>query len=224
MPVVLHLVNTAKLRFVPILFRQPYTMPPTSPSSTTLQTPRDRLLDGAVELFAARGYQAIGLRDLAGHLGIRAGSLYHHFESKQSLLFELIEATLSDLLFGTRQQLKRAHSATDALHIFIKAFVWFRRNTPQRITVALREQINLSSGQRVEIDRLMRAYKKELHGIALALDRRTSAARAPAGFATEAVIMLLFAEADWWSMEIDEHQLAELLGRFAHRILIEAQK
>ena len=31
------------------------------------------------------------MRDLAAHMGVSAGSLYHHFPSKQYILFELLE-------------------------------------------------------------------------------------------------------------------------------------
>ncbi|MCS5516724.1 TetR/AcrR family transcriptional regulator [Pseudomonas qingdaonensis] len=84
------------------------------PAAATACSPRDRLLDAATELFATRGYQAIGLRDLASHLGLRAGSLYHHIENKQCLLFELIESTLADLVFDTKRCMKGARTPKNA--------------------------------------------------------------------------------------------------------------
>ena len=45
----------------------------------------------ALELFAERGFSRVGMRDLAAHMGIAAGSLYNHNESKEALLFEFIE-------------------------------------------------------------------------------------------------------------------------------------
>ncbi|WP_332821602.1 TetR/AcrR family transcriptional regulator, partial [Pseudomonas sp.] len=52
----------------------------------------------ALELFAERGFAEVGMRELALHLGIGAGSVYHHFQSKEQLLFELIEELYEDLL------------------------------------------------------------------------------------------------------------------------------
>ncbi|MGV8842666.1 MAG: TetR/AcrR family transcriptional regulator [Pseudomonas sp.] len=52
----------------------------------------------ALELFAERGLARISMRELAFQVEIRSGSLYHHFESKERLLFELIEALYDDLL------------------------------------------------------------------------------------------------------------------------------
>ncbi|GLZ86506.1 hypothetical protein Pres01_25570 [Metapseudomonas resinovorans] len=52
----------------------------------------------ALALFAEQGYGQVSMRDLAAHLGIKAGSIYHHVESKEALLFEFIEELYEQLL------------------------------------------------------------------------------------------------------------------------------
>lgn len=58
------------------------------------------LLRIAAELFAERGYAATTVRDIADAAGILSGSLYHHFDSKESMvdaiLSSFIEQTLAD--------------------------------------------------------------------------------------------------------------------------------
>lgn len=51
----------------------------------------ERLRQAALELFSRDGYHGVSLRRLASVVGLLPGSLYHHFEGKQDLLFELIE-------------------------------------------------------------------------------------------------------------------------------------
>ena len=51
----------------------------------------ERLRQAALELFSQDGYHGVSLRRLANVVGLLPGSLYHHFEGKQELLFELIE-------------------------------------------------------------------------------------------------------------------------------------
>lgn len=51
----------------------------------------ERLRQAALELFSRDGYHGVSLRRLANVVGLLPGSLYHHFEGKQELLFELIE-------------------------------------------------------------------------------------------------------------------------------------
>lgn len=48
-------------------------------------TGRDRVLDAAAERFLRQGYAATTLRQIAADVGIQAGSIYHHFASKEEL-------------------------------------------------------------------------------------------------------------------------------------------
>ncbi|WP_068269024.1 TetR/AcrR family transcriptional regulator [Aldersonia kunmingensis] len=60
---------------------------------------RQELLELAASLFADRGVQATTVRDIADAAGILSGSLYHHFDSKESMVDEILRGFL-DELFG----------------------------------------------------------------------------------------------------------------------------
>src|SRR5437588_1303810 len=51
----------------------------------------------AGELFAEKGYRATTVREIADAAGILSGSLYHHFDSKESIVDELLRAFLDGL-------------------------------------------------------------------------------------------------------------------------------
>jgi AcrR family transcriptional regulator len=51
---------------------------------------RAQLLDIAAGLFATKGYAQTTVRDIADEAGILSGSLYHHFESKEAMLDEIL--------------------------------------------------------------------------------------------------------------------------------------
>jgi AcrR family transcriptional regulator len=53
---------------------------------------RDRLVAAAVELFAARGFEATSIEAVLEETGVSRGSLYHHFASKQSLFEAVVDA------------------------------------------------------------------------------------------------------------------------------------
>jgi AcrR family transcriptional regulator len=58
--------------------------------------PREHILATAARLFHDRGYQATTVRDVAAAVGISAGSLFHHFPSKEQMLVEMLrEASIS---------------------------------------------------------------------------------------------------------------------------------
>ena len=51
---------------------------------------RDEVIAKAEQLFAARGFCATSVRDIADTLNLQAGSLYAHIESKDDLLWEIV--------------------------------------------------------------------------------------------------------------------------------------
>lgn len=52
---------------------------------------RDRILDVALDLFATHGYAGASMRQIAAAAGMRASSLYNHFEGKAAILSALID-------------------------------------------------------------------------------------------------------------------------------------
>ena len=60
---------------------------------------REELLAIAAELFAQRGFKNTTVRDIADAAGILSGSLYHHFDSKESMVDEIL-STFQAELFG----------------------------------------------------------------------------------------------------------------------------
>ena len=69
----------------------------TEPGQTS--TRRDELLQIAAELFATKGFKNTTVRDIADAAGILSGSLYHHFDSKESMIDEIL-STFQEDLFG----------------------------------------------------------------------------------------------------------------------------
>ncbi|MDX2297647.1 MULTISPECIES: TetR/AcrR family transcriptional regulator [Streptomyces] len=61
---------------------------------------RRELLDTAAEVFAAQGYNATTVRKIADAAGMLAGSLYYHFDSKESMLDEILSTFLTELWEG----------------------------------------------------------------------------------------------------------------------------
>ena len=56
-----------------------------------------KLLQAALELFAARGYNATTVDAIAEAAGVSAGLLYHHFTSKPAVLQAIFEQSLADV-------------------------------------------------------------------------------------------------------------------------------
>lgn len=60
-------------------------------------TTRSAILNKAADLFAENGYAGTSMSDLADVLGLSKAAIYHHFESKESILMTLVESTFRDM-------------------------------------------------------------------------------------------------------------------------------
>ncbi|MFD8688943.1 TetR/AcrR family transcriptional regulator [Streptomyces sp. NPDC059651] len=70
------------------------------PQVTPSPERRGELLATAAEVFAAQGYNATTVRRIADAAGMLAGSLYYHFDSKESMLDEILSTFLGELWEG----------------------------------------------------------------------------------------------------------------------------
>src|SRR3954447_8679868 len=83
----------------------------------------------AGRLFAEKGFRATTVREIADAAGILSGSLYHHFDSKESIGDEILSGFLNEVLAGYRgavtdhddpraaiEQIVRSSAATLARH------------------------------------------------------------------------------------------------------------
>lgn len=62
----------------------------TTAAQQPVQARRARMCRTAAQLFRDRGYDATSVSDVARALGMTKAGLYHHFESKEALLFEIM--------------------------------------------------------------------------------------------------------------------------------------
>lgn len=82
---------------------------------------RAELLALAANMFAERGFVSTTVRDIADAAGILSGSLYHHFDSKESMVDEILRAFLDDL-FGRYQEIAAARlSPAETLRAMVVA-------------------------------------------------------------------------------------------------------
>ncbi len=65
--------------------------------TTRTASRREELLAIAAELFAQRGFKNTTVRDIADAAGILSGSLYHHFDSKESMVDEILSTFQAEL-------------------------------------------------------------------------------------------------------------------------------
>ena len=64
---------------------------------------RRRILDEAAQLFLQRGYASTSLRVIAAAAGMKAGSLYYHFASKEALFLAILQQGIEVMVEAFRE-------------------------------------------------------------------------------------------------------------------------
>ncbi len=81
---------------------------------------RSQILDTAQDILQRQSISGVSFQDLADRIGIKKGSMYYHFKSKDDLSIAILERASEDM----SQALQRGHSKTASaqLHYFIGIF------------------------------------------------------------------------------------------------------
>ena len=64
---------------------------------------KQKILDKALELFSAQGYDSVSVGQIAKAVGIKAPSLYNHFPSKQAIFDAIVASTAAQYEADTDQ-------------------------------------------------------------------------------------------------------------------------
>jgi AcrR family transcriptional regulator len=128
-------------------------------------TPRqDAILVRAAELFAARGYRATSLAELAEAAGIAKPTIFHHFRSKQDILYELYARTMDIALTRMRGVPVPDEDPARTLHRMIREHTLLILENRDLFKILFDEESELSPGQLERIKELQRHYIKLVAG------------------------------------------------------------
>jgi TetR/AcrR family transcriptional regulator, cholesterol catabolism regulator len=125
----------------------------------TLVDSRQEILRTAARLFQQRGYDATSMNDVASALKLSKGGLYHHFQSKDEILYEIMnhamEITRERVLAPSRSIL----DPEDRLRFLIRRHMEVVLSPRDReITVMLHENHPLPPALRKRINQRKKEY------------------------------------------------------------------
>ncbi|GAA1825666.1 MULTISPECIES: TetR/AcrR family transcriptional regulator [Actinomadura] len=109
---------------------------------------RAELLATAAEVFASQGYSATTVRKVADAAGILGGSLYYHFDSKESMADEILRTFLDEMWAGYERILAADLSARDTLEAIVaQSFRSIDRHRPA-VVLYQNESKHLATSER----------------------------------------------------------------------------
>lgn len=118
----------------------------------------------ALRLIAQHGFAAVSMRQIAAEVGVQAGALYNYTPDKQSLLFELMQSHMTELLDALKAE-QIAGDAAAQLEAFTRFHIRFHIPRPDQVFVSYMELRNLSPENFERIEQLRRNYEDHLEAI-----------------------------------------------------------
>ncbi len=97
------------------------------PKSATHDLKREQILDVAARCFARQSFPAASMNDIAAACGTSKARLYHYYESKEAILFDLLDRYTQRLLALIGESEARAQRKNlderDALNELVRTFL-----------------------------------------------------------------------------------------------------
>ncbi|MBT8454946.1 MAG: TetR/AcrR family transcriptional regulator [Rhodobacteraceae bacterium] len=156
-----------------------------------------RIRDAALKLFAQQGYAAVSMRKIAAEVGVQAGALYLYTPDKQSLLFELMDGHMTDLLAAWEAEPK-GDTPIAQLEAFTRFHIRYHIDRPEAVFIAYMELRNLTPKNFAIIEAHRRRYEEALENI-LNAGQEEGAFRLPdTRLVTMAVIAMLTGVNTWY--------------------------
>src|SRR5262245_29427644 len=120
--------------------------------------PRDRrtmILAASAELFAERGFAAVGVADIAERVGITGGAIYRHFPSKDAVLEAVTLATAESFVGASRagKGSRHADDSEETLRRMIADVLRLTFDRPAHLATYLRERHRLDARRRRQLAR-----------------------------------------------------------------------
>jgi AcrR family transcriptional regulator len=100
---------------------------------------RRQILGAAVKVFAAKGFHAARVGDVAEEAGVAYGLVYHYFSSKDELLETIFRSTWTDMLARVREVEASGVPATEAVRQVTALLLRTWRRDPDLVRVLVRE-------------------------------------------------------------------------------------
>ncbi len=133
-------------------------VPPTAPSARGAAR-REAILSAAAQLFADRGYAAVGMDDIGAAAGVTGPAIYRHFGAKASVLTAVFDRVIDAVAYDRIEVSPRADSPAEEaarlrelVHKYAEAVCSRRR----LMAVFVREVHHLPADDRAQLDERQR--------------------------------------------------------------------
>lgn len=158
----------------------------------------EAIRQAAIDLIAARGFEAMTLRELASKVGIQPGSIYRYFPSKAKLLVDLLVEHLEFLLESWARDQPKDPDPVVQLRAFVDFHIRSHTLRRREVFVANMELRSLAPDDYRRVVGLRRRYETALTDILRAGADRGLFRIPDARIATFAILAMLTGVGSWY--------------------------
>lgn len=120
---------------------------------------RGEIIQAAAQIFREKGYHATSMRDIADAVKLQKASLYHHVDSKQEILFSILEHALDLLIADMRAVGDSDLTAEEKLRLAMQVYIGRLADDADLSAVLLLEHRSLEDRFRVKHNRRRDRYE-----------------------------------------------------------------
>jgi TetR/AcrR family transcriptional regulator, cholesterol catabolism regulator len=124
------------------------------------------VLDAASKVFYALGYADASVQDVADELGLLKGSLYHYIDSKDDLLFRLLDETQQEVqaILDENAALEGA-GPLERLRQYVIRLVAYMTQNVANMTIYFHDMDQLSERRRTDLYRRQGQHRRYVMGL-----------------------------------------------------------
>lgn len=122
----------------------------------------NEILKVAADLFYEQDYHSVGMRLIAERAGVRSASLYHHFSSKEEMLYSIILEVTRDFIADRLTILEIEDDFAQRLGDLVEEHILYFWEHRVALQVGFREMHNLAPAHHAEVHRHRLNYQRRI--------------------------------------------------------------
>ena len=107
-------------------------------------TTRNRIIDTAKDLFAAKGFKGASIRDIEKAVGMHMSNIYHHFGSKEGLMIAILESSAGKTLKCLREVSDSDLDPVDRFKLILKEHTLITIGRKKEVKLVMDNEKHLS--------------------------------------------------------------------------------
>lgn len=113
----------------------------------------------AADLFARKGYRAVGVAEIGENVGLGRGALYYHISSKEELLFGIVIRHIEDLVASGKDAIEKEPDPRKRIYVLSRHLIEVISANISEMTVCFREAECLTGKRHKLVSNLHQAYQ-----------------------------------------------------------------